>query len=629
MTFSRWQACSLLGLILLTPVGRADAQPTIRTLIFPAANATGWNNNTVRVLFSCAPSQPCPEARWIEEEGRDQLVTGSIGDGQGQGVRKPVSLNIDWTAPRVQIAAPADRFVTRASSIQIVAHASDALSGVASATCGGEPASIDSRGGIRCVVDLLPGITNVVVEATDHADNSGSIGIRVTRIGDTSTLRVVPQLVSVLVGRARTLQVMGEYGPVQDVTWTVDNPGVAGVADETNVLTPKAAGVVTVTAWHRGVSASAVVNVHQGDRLPLGATRWRSGSNSVVQAFPPPAFEEDPDPPTLSIDLAAGRRPVLSSTETETGTLIWSEAPAISIAEKSVGMHRQPIGGVLLVVEGRDGIGSALVRGGPSAAGTPWRYRSPGRLGHEIVQDAAGRFQILEVRADGFPEFVAFDGRTGTILSRTPFSPGVDGSLNVRCVPAANAMRLVPARVGPPRIYEPGIVLFEVVSTDDLQDYGVCGQVSGRLRRTVSVVTVSATDKGLHTLGKFESPAGSSVPEITLLPVASDGRGGFLAPWTVSLDGTRPKPQLAHITPEGVVDEFPMPAVGEIVRWNDLASMTDGTTLVTFKAATGEIKWTRVFPGGGVSILPGPRNGTLTLVSRTSEVLDEFGRLVK
>ena len=172
-------------------------------------------------------------------------------------------------------------------------------------------------------------------------------------------------------------------------------------------------------------------------------------------------------------------------------------------------------------------------------------------------------------------------------------------------------------------------MLFEVVATDDLQDYGVCGQVSGRLRRTVSVVTVTATDKGFHTLGRFESPAGSPVPEITLLPVASDGRGGFLAPWAVSLDGTRPKPRLTHITAEGVVEEFPMPAVGDIVPWKDLASMTDGTTLVTFKAATGEIKWTRVFPDGGARILPGPRNGTLTVVARTSEVLDEFGRPVK
>ncbi len=628
MTFSRWQACSLLGLILLTPVGRADAQPTISPLGFPAPNATGWNNSTVRVLFFCAPAQPCPEARWIDDEGRDQVVTGSITDGQGPGVRESVSLNIDWTAPTVQIVAPADRLVTRAASIQIVANASDALSGVASATCGGVPAGVDSRGGIRCVVDLLPGINDVVVEATDHADNSGSIGIRVTRTGETSTLRVVPQVLSVLVGRVRTLQVMDEYGPVQDVTWTVDNPGIAAIADETNVLTPKAAGVVTVTAWHGGISASAVVNVHH-DRLPLGAIRWRSGGASVIQAFPPPAIKEDPAPSMLSIALAAGRRPLLSSTDTATGALIWSEAPAISIVEKSVGIHRQPIGGVLLVVEGRDGVGSALVRGGPSAAGTPWRYRSPGRLGHEIVQDAAGRLQIVEVRADGFPEFVAFDGRTGTILSRTAFAPGFDGVLNVRCVPAANAIRLVPARVGQPTIYEPGIVLFEVVATDDLQDYGVCGQVSGRLRRTVSVVTVTATDKGFHTLGRFESPAGSPVPDITLLPVASDGIGGFLAPWAVSLDGTRPKPRLAHITAAGVVEEFPMPAVGEIVPWKDLASMTDGTTLVTFKAATGEIKWTRVFPGGGARILPGPKNGTLYVVTRTREELDEFGRLVK
>ena len=168
-------------------------------------------------LFFCAPAQPCPEARWIDDEGRDQVVTGSITDGQGPGVRVSVSLNIDLTAPRVQITAPADRLVTRAASIQIVANASDALSGVARATCGGVPAGVDSRGGIRCVVDLLPGINDVVVEATDQRTTAGRLALRDAH-RDTSTLRVVPQVLSVLVGRARPLQVMDEYGPVQDVT---------------------------------------------------------------------------------------------------------------------------------------------------------------------------------------------------------------------------------------------------------------------------------------------------------------------------------------------------------------------------------------------------------------------------
>jgi predicted oxidoreductase len=57
--------------------------------------------------------------------------------------------------------------------------------------------------------------------------------------------------------------------------------------------------------------------------------------------------------------------------------------------------------------------------------------------------------------------------------------------------------------------------------------------------------------------------------------------------------------------------------------------MTDGTTLVTFNAATGAIKWTRVFPNGGIRILPGPRNGVLHVAGRISEMLDEFGRPVK
>ena len=72
-----------------------------------------------------------------------------------------------------------------------------------------------------------------------------------------------------------------------------------------------------------------------------------------------------------------------------------------------------------------------------------------------------------------------------------------------------------------------------------------------------------------------------------------------------------------------------MPIVGEIVRWKDLASMTDGTTVLTFNVVTGDIKWTRVYPAGGVRLLPASKDGILYVVSRTTESVDEFGRPVK
>ena len=65
----------------------------------------------------------------------------------------------------------------------------------------------------------------------------------------------------------------------------------------------------------------------------------------------------------------------------------------------------------------------------------------------------------------------------------------------------------------------------------------MCGQVTGRLRRTVGVSVLSVDDRRVHRLGEFESPAGSPAPDVTLFRVASDGRGGFLAPWTVKMPG--------------------------------------------------------------------------------------------
>ena len=51
--------------------------------------------------------------------------------------------------------------------------------------------------------------------------------------------------------------------------------------------------------------------------------------------------------------------------------------------------------------------------------------------------------------------------------------------------------------------------------------------------------------------------------------------------------------------------------------------------LIAFHLLTGEVRWTRVFPGGGARILPAPA-GTLVIAYRsTSEILDEYGRPVR
>jgi hypothetical protein len=620
----------VFGCLVLALAVRAEARPRIRAFAFPAANDAGWYRSGVGVTFLCDPVQPCPEIQRVVTEGRDQVASAALRSADGTEVRATLSLNIDRTPPRVEVAAPADGAETRDASITIVARAFDALSGLAAASCNGAPAALDDRGTISCTVALLPGVNDVVVEARDLAGNSGSAGIRVARTDEDPALRVVPQVLGLVVGRTQTLHVMDALGPLRDVQWIVDNPMIASVADGTNVLIAKSAGSAVVTALVGGRSASATVTVYPGNAVPPGATRWRTGDVGVI-ALPPEPPPDVPVPPEQLIEstLRSDGRTIVTTTAASTGAIQWIAAPAVAIGEKTTAIRRQSIGGGLLVVEEKDGIGSALVRTGPAAAGHPWRYQSLGRLEHQLVQDTTGGAAIVEVRPDGFPEYVVFDGRTGTVVGRNAFAFGLDAVRSVGCVAGANAFQPVPMRVGPPKT-DGRSAVFETVLAIDMRDYTACDHVSGTLRRRVELIAMRAQGPVIYELGDFTAPADSAAAEIVMLPVAADGRGGLLAPWTVrEASDAAPQPRLTHVRADGVVEEFAVPIVGEITRWRDLGSMTDGTTLVTLSATTGQIKWTRVFPKGHIRILPGPDNGVIHIVGPISEMLDEFGRPVK
>jgi hypothetical protein len=234
----------------------------------------------------------------------------------------------------VEIVAPADGLRMQDASITIVARASDALSGVASASCNGVAAALDERGNVTCVVALLPGANDVVVEAGDVAGNSGSAGIRVIRTGDTSGLRVVPEVLGLVVGSTHALQVLNAVGPVRDVLWTVDNPMVLTVADGSGELTASSAGVAVVTASSGDHSASVKVTVYAGERVPPGATRWRTGGLFVVET-PSEPLPDAPEPPEQLIESI--RRPdgraLVRTTAASAGAVLWEALPAVAATE--------------------------------------------------------------------------------------------------------------------------------------------------------------------------------------------------------------------------------------------------------------------------------------------------------
>ena len=453
----------LLAATLLVAATEAAGQPIVIATARPAPSSTGWFNGPVWIKFNCFRTDACPESRVVLTEGPDQRVVGTALDAAGVEATASLTLHIDRTVPAVEIRSPKDGLVTTASTIRVAAHLSDALSGVASATCNGRDARDNGSGDLLCVVSLMPGVNDIVVEATDQANNSGSAGIRITRTGASPSMQVEPQELGLLVGQSRQVQVLDDFhADVPDVVWSVSNPAVGDMSDDgRHLFKAKAPGKVTLTALQGGRSSTCEITIYPGDSLPPAATRWRHANVRVMETMKSRARTSNPrEERERVVVIVPAKRGLVTSIDADTGRIGWIETPAINDSEIVTRQRPHTIGGALLVMESRDGTGSALVRSAPRGSGKPWRYRSAGRLGDWIVQDRDGSLALIETRPDGFPELVSFDGGTGHVRTRGAFGRGAAVRLNIGCVDGANEVRDLPAEKSDPRRLSPASVSF-------------------------------------------------------------------------------------------------------------------------------------------------------------------------
>jgi len=115
-----------------------NTPPTISGGATPAANSYGWNNTNVTVNFSCSDAlsgiAACSGATTLTAQGAGASVTGTAVDGAGNTAQTQVTVNIDQTNPVVTYTGGGTYTVEQ--TVNISCAASDALSGIASATCG-------------------------------------------------------------------------------------------------------------------------------------------------------------------------------------------------------------------------------------------------------------------------------------------------------------------------------------------------------------------------------------------------------------------------------------------------------------------------------------------------------------
>jgi RHS repeat-associated protein len=154
--------------------------PSISASASPSPNNHGWNNSTVTVTFTCTagsyPVQTCPAPIPVSTQGANQVISGTVVDTAGNTNTAKVTLNIDLTAPAVSIGSPANGSNLTSSPATVTGIVSDSLSGVASVTCNGASATVQS-GSYSCAVPLTAGADTIAVQATDLAGNTSSQSI--------------------------------------------------------------------------------------------------------------------------------------------------------------------------------------------------------------------------------------------------------------------------------------------------------------------------------------------------------------------------------------------------------------------------------------------------------------------
>jgi hypothetical protein len=167
---------------------------TISATPSPAPNVAGWNNSNVTVTFTCAGgvgTVTCPQPVVVSTEGTSQVISRTATDGAGNTATASVTLKIDKTPPAVAISAPAPGATVTTPQITMAGTVTDAISGIASATCNGSPATL-SASSFSCNLTLTAGLNTIIVQATDIAGNSAAISIPVTLSTPTLTISASP-----------------------------------------------------------------------------------------------------------------------------------------------------------------------------------------------------------------------------------------------------------------------------------------------------------------------------------------------------------------------------------------------------------------------------------------------------
>ncbi len=132
--------------------------PTITATASPQPNASGWNNTSVTVTFTCSDAESgvatCPAPQMVSAEGANQVITGTAADNAGNKASASITLNIDETPPNISaVSSPGPNAAGwNNSDVTVSFTCTDSLSGVANCP---QPTTVTTEGANQTVTGTV------------------------------------------------------------------------------------------------------------------------------------------------------------------------------------------------------------------------------------------------------------------------------------------------------------------------------------------------------------------------------------------------------------------------------------------------------------------------------------------
>jgi hypothetical protein len=248
---------SMLGANIVTDA----TPPTITASVSPAPNAAGWHNSNPTVTFTCADDftgvASCTSPVTVSTETNGQVVVGTAIDNAGNIATTSVTVRLDRSPPHLNVTSPENGSTLFASPVAVGGTPQDALSGLASITCNGVPATLNA-GSFSCDVTLSPGPNSIDTIATDVAGNTATSNLsllysRIPRVtltapANLSYLNITPTTVTGTVDDSTaTVTINSVQAAVQNGAFSVALPLAEGPNTITASATSSSGGVGTAS----------------------------------------------------------------------------------------------------------------------------------------------------------------------------------------------------------------------------------------------------------------------------------------------------------------------------------------------------------------------------------------------